>query len=40
MLPSVSDMMEHYKNMLQLNQIISYYSSFNIIEIVNAQTVT
>lgn len=40
MLPSVSDMMEHYKNLLQLNQIISYYSSFNIIEIVNAQTVT
>lgn len=40
MLPSVSDMMEHYKNMLQLNQIISYYSSFSIIEIVNAQTVT
>lgn len=40
MLPSVSDMMEHYKNLLQQNQIISYYSSFNIIEIVNAQTVT
>ena len=40
MLPSVSDMLEHYKNLLQLNQIISYYSSFNIIEIVNAQTVT
>lgn len=40
MLPSVSDMMEHYKNLLQLNQIICYYSSFNIIEIVNAQRVT